>query len=118
HYIRILTAVKDQTGAVGWFLENLSHAHYIPSFSPLRGQWWLLRHLANSDPDLDRDAPWKSVVPQPASFEDVWRRLRPDWWLLDWTQDGPDRSPKAGGCILFLLLGGTAYSGWMTRRRA
>ena len=65
HYIRMLIAVKDQTGAGGWYQEHLSHGHYIPAFSPLRGQWWLLRHLIHDDPELDRDAPWKSVVPYP-----------------------------------------------------
>jgi hypothetical protein len=83
-YIRVLIAVKDQTGAPGWFRESLTHGHYVPVFSPLVGQAWLLGHLVRRDPDLDRDAPWKSIIPQTAIFADVWSRLRIDWWLLEW----------------------------------
>src|SRR6185436_13923580 len=83
HYIRVLIAVKDDTGASGWFQENLSHGHYIPVFSPIRGHWWLLKHLWRGEADLDRDAPWKPVVPQPAHLEDAWTRVRVDWWILN-----------------------------------
>jgi hypothetical protein len=93
HYIRILIAVKDQTGAYGWFTEHLSHGHFIPEFSPIRGHAWMLSHLVRNDPELDRDAPWKSVIPQPANLTDAWSRMRLDWWLLDW----PDPPVKEGG---------------------
>lgn len=83
HYIRVLISVKDQTGASGWFRESLTQAHYIPVFSPLVGQAWLLRHLVNRDPELDHDAPWKSVVPMNANLSDAWSRLRLDWWVLE-----------------------------------
>ncbi len=84
HYIRVLISVKDQTGAAGWFRESLTQAHYIPVFSPLVGQAWLLRHIVQRDPDLDRDAPWKSIMPISANLADSWSRLRIDWWPLDW----------------------------------
>ena len=42
HYIRIAIAVKDQTGAAGWFTEDLHHVHFIPQFSPLVGHAWML----------------------------------------------------------------------------
>jgi hypothetical protein len=86
HYIRALIAVKDQTGAPGWFTEHLSHGHYVPPFSPLLGQVWLLRHLAHGDPDLQRDAPWHALVPTKFDSGDVWPRLRLDWWLLEWIE--------------------------------
>jgi hypothetical protein len=105
HYIRMLIAVKDQTGASGWFQENLSHGHYVPEFSPLRGHVWMLRHWWRDDPDLDRDAPWKTVLPLPADLSDGWRRLRLDWWALDWTDPQGKRS-KAGWATLALLEGG------------
>jgi hypothetical protein len=83
HYIRVLIALKDQTGAYGWFTEHLSHGHFIPEFSPIRGHAWMLAHLVRNDPELDRDAPWKPVIPQPANLTDAWSRLRLDWWLLE-----------------------------------
>ena len=98
HYIRVLIAVKDQTGAPGWFRESLSHGHYIPLFSPLVGQAWLLRHLVTNDSDLDRDAPWKPIIPQTAHLGDAWARLRLDWWVLDWLTEKepwrPEDRPK------------------------
>lgn len=110
HYIRVLISVKDQTGAWGWFQENLSHGHYIPEFSPLRGHLWLLRHGLLSDGDLDRDAPWKPVIPAPADLSDAWRRLRPDWWLLDWHD--PVTGPSLAGVgILVMLLAGAWWTG-------
>ena len=95
HYIRVLIAVKDQTGAPGWFRESLTQAHYIPSFSPLVGQWWLLRHLAAQDPDLDRDAPWRSIMPSHAYLADAWSRLRLDWWPLEWLTNKEPWMPGA-----------------------
>ena len=100
HYIRVLIAVKDQTGAGGWFTEHLSHGHYIPAFSPLRGQRWLLRHLVHDEPDLDRDAPWKSIVPYPVEHE---RRLdahRIDWWLLEYAQGVGRAAPRVAAALL------------------
>src|SRR5262249_45588518 len=115
HYIRVLIAVKDQTGASGWFQEHLSHGHYLPAFSPLRGQWRLLRHLVRDDPDLDRDAPWKSLVPFPANMSEAWARTRLDWWLLEYTTGTP--RPRVGAALLLLLASATTASGvWALRR--
>lgn len=116
HYIRVLIAVKDQTGAGGWFQEHLSHGHYIPAFSPLRGQRWMLRHLVHDDPALDEDAPWKSIVPFPANMNDAWTRVRLDWWLLEFVQ-GSDARPKVAAVLLLLMIAATTATGvWALRR--
>jgi len=132
HYIRVLIAVKDQTGAPGWFRESLTHGHYIPVFSPLAGQWWLLSHLVRRDPDLDRDAPWKPVIPQTTNLAEAWSRLRIDWWALEWlTSKEPWRPgerprglrgdppvPIAATSAAFLVLcAGTWLAGRAVRRR-
>jgi hypothetical protein len=83
HYIRMLIAIKDQTGASGWYQEQLGHAHYMPQFAPLRGHLWLLGHKLSGDSDLNRDAPWKLLVPQRVNLDQQFRDLRFDWWLLD-----------------------------------
>ncbi|HEX6838266.1 MAG TPA: hypothetical protein VF334_16935 [Polyangia bacterium] len=116
HYIRALIAVKDQTGAGGWFQEHLSHGHYIPAFSPLRGQRWLLHHLVHDDPDLDRDAPWKSIVPFPSNTSETWTRIRLDWWLLEFVQ-GDTKRPKVAAALLLLMLAATATTGVFALRR-
>lgn len=132
HYIRALIAVKDQTGAPGWFRESLTHDHYVPVFSPLVGQAWLLSHLVRRDPDLDRDAPWKSVMPNVANLADTWGRLRLDWWLLEWVTNkepwrigkrpldlrGEPPIPVAATAGMFLLLAaGVALGARGVRRR-
>jgi hypothetical protein len=115
HYIRVMIAAKDQTGAGGWFQEHLSHGHYIPAFSPLVGQAWLLRHLIDDDGELDRDAPWKSVIPYPVDLHDAWNRLRFDWWLLEFT-GSPPQSPKPGFVLLLIMTLATAATGTLALR--
>jgi hypothetical protein len=109
--------VKDDTGASSWFQENLSHGHYIPVFSPIRGQWWLLSHLVRNDPDLDRDAPWKSVMPLPARLDDGWGRLRIDWWILNFTDSANKKQLQSAAALFTLFTFVTLWSGWTLRRR-
>jgi hypothetical protein len=115
-YIRALIAVKDQTGAGGWFQEHLSHGHYIPAFSPLRGQHWLLRHMVHEDPDLDRDAPWKSIVPFPSNTTETWTRIRLDWWLLEFG-GGDNGRPKVAAVLLLIMMLATTATGVLALRR-
>ena len=131
-YIRTLIAVKDQSGAAGWFKESLTHGHYLPVFSPLVGQAWLLSHMIRRDPELDRDAPWKSVVPVSTNLVDTWSRLRLDWWPLEWLGNkepwrpgerplelkGEPPVPYAATAIAFsLLLAGVVLGARGVRRR-
>jgi len=110
HYIRALIAVKDQTGAPGWFQENLTHGHYIPSFSPIAGQWWMLKHYVTQTPDLARDAPWRNERIAPADLTEAWNRLRIDWWGLDWIDIEGKPDPYFLS-LLVLLVGGSILSG-------
>jgi hypothetical protein len=118
HYIRVLIAVKDDTGAGGWFQENLSHGHYIPVFSPIRGHWWFLRHLLARDNDIGKDAPWKPVVPQPSHLEDAWSRVRVDWWLLNFTDAANRRQLAAASGLLAFFVAATSWAGARTLRTA
>jgi hypothetical protein len=108
-FIRAITAVKDQTGAEGWFREHLSHAHFIPEFSPIRGHAWLLSHLVRRDPDLDHDAPWKKLVPGTVQLDHTWAELRLDWWPLEW-MSASEKPTGATATVLILLLLGVAWS--------
>ena len=110
HFISIIIDVKDRTGAAGWFRDALSHSHYIPQFSPLRGHLWLLEHLARGDPDLDADAPWKLLVPQPVDLSAHWATLRIDWWALDLA------GTPVGSRLLVVLLFGAGLAGVSVRR--
>jgi hypothetical protein len=125
HYIRILISVKEQTGAAGWFQDALSHGHYIPLFSPLRGHAWLLSHMLRRDPDLDADAPWKYLVPQTARYDDAWGRARFDWWPLEWlserdshdTKDRLNLGAVAATTVTFTLLAAGAWLSYRAARR-
>jgi hypothetical protein len=116
HYIRILQTVRDQTGGNGWSVHHLPHGYFIPEFSPLAGHFWLLRHLAANDPDLDRDAPWKTLLPRKLQLNDAWARLRVDWWGNDWFA-GPTKAAKSGAVILLLLCSGVVVPLLALRRR-
>jgi hypothetical protein len=119
HFINIVIAVKDQTGAAGWFRESLSQAHFMPEFSPVRGHAWLLSHLVRGDRDLDHDAPWKKLLPEPLNLDRNWTALRFDWWPLEWLsatiQPEPRRPPRrptaATATMLLLLFAGVVLSG-------
>jgi len=130
HYIRLLITLKDQTGASGWFKESLTQGHYIPVFSPLVGQAWLLGHLVRRDSDLDHDAPWKSILPQSANLSETWSRLRIDWWALEWVTNkepwrigqkpldlkGDPPIPIAATGIAFLILAAGVIVSWRGMR--
>lgn len=113
HYLRVLITMKDQTGAAGWFHESLSHGHYIPQFSPLRGHLWLLSHLVRKDPALERDVPWTLIVPEPVRLQEAWARLRLDFWALDWDSH---KGPRNGLAMLLGLI--AVLNGRSVRRRA
>jgi len=115
HYIRIAIAVKDQTGASGWYGEDLHHCHFIPQFSPLVGHTWMLRHLLHDDPAILADAPWKRVAPGKVNLANEWSGVRLDWWLLDWTPVPAARPAMAA--VLLLLASAGAWAALGLRRK-
>jgi hypothetical protein len=122
HYIRIAISVKDQTGATGWYGEDLHHCHFIPQFSPIVGHAWMLRHALLLDDDILADAPWKRVVGGPVNLVRDWQGVRLDWWGLDWfgLSPPPRDYPPAyawGAALALLLLGLGGWSALGIRRR-
>jgi hypothetical protein len=104
----MLIAIKDQTGASGWFQEQLGHAHYMPQFSPLRGHFWLLMHKLRGDSDLNHDMPWKLLVPQRVDLRVQYQGLRFDWWLLDFA-NSPAQHRWAVALLVSLLAFGLIF---------
>jgi hypothetical protein len=82
-YLRVLATVRNSTGATLWFTPTPSQAHFVPPFSPIIGQAWLLWHLLRHDRDGSHDAPWRQLVPGTPRLEAEWPKLRIDWWALD-----------------------------------
>ncbi len=109
HYIRIAIAVKDQTGADGWYGEDLHHCHFIPQFSPLVGHAWMLRHTLLGDDDILADAPWSRVTTGKVSLAGEWRATRPDLWAFDWF-DRKSGARRWGAGLLALLSSLGAWS--------
>jgi hypothetical protein len=113
-------AVKDQTGAPGWFTEDLHHCHFIPQFSPLVGHTWLLRHVLHRDDDLLSDAPWRRVAPGKVNLAPEWSTTRIDWWGLDWfwpEHPGSPTAPGWGAGVLVVLAATGASAALGLRRR-
>jgi hypothetical protein len=119
HYIRILIAIKDQTGAAGWFHEQLGHGHYVPQFSPLRGHLWMLSHHLRQDLEANHDAPWRLIVPNRVDLSRQLAALRPDliWIAMAETPKTGPRHPLALPLWLLLLCGGAGWAGVGLRRR-
>ena len=115
HYIRVLVSVQEQTGGAAWSADYLPDGYYVPQFSPVSGHWWLLRHYARNDPDLDRDAPWKLLLNRRIDLAPQWARLRIDWWGLDWLGGTPTASGM-GWMIIGLLGAGALLSAAGLRR--
>jgi hypothetical protein len=114
HYIRIAIAVKDQTGAAGWYTEDLHHCHFIPQFSPLVGHAWMLRHvLFGGDPLAD--APWRRVAPGRVRLDREWSAVRIDWWGAEL---GPAPQLLLPGVLIAgVVLAGGVWAGLGLRRR-
>lgn len=108
HFIRVLIAVKDQTGARGWFEWSLSHGHFFPVFSPIRGHLWLLGHYLSGDPNLPRDAPWALAFPGKLNLGDAWARLRLDWWWLNWQATW--RASLVADALFAIMIAGLGWT--------
>jgi hypothetical protein len=108
HYIRILVTVQEQIGGGAWSPDFLPDGYYVPQFSPISGHWWLMRHYVHNDPDLNRDAPWKLLLPRPIDLRPHWARLRVDWWGCDWLDGTPTSRPI--GWLIIALLGAGALT--------
>jgi len=117
HYIRIAIAVKDQTGASGWYGEDLHHCHFIPQFSPLVGHAWLLRHRLASDDDILADAPWRRVASTKVNIVNEWGATRFDLWAFDWFDRNGARGWGAAWLLVWFSVGGWSIAGLRKRLR-
>lgn len=117
HHSRVLMLVRQQAEIPSaWSEDHLAFGYYVPQFSQLVGNAWLLRHVINRDPDLRRDAPWRALLTAPIDLQSAWPAMRIDWWALDWLS-GPQKRLPAGLVTLGLFLAGAAWGGIAVRRR-
>ena len=108
-YPHVLAVVREQTGAGGWF-PDLDDAHFIPQFSPILGQAWLLDHFLRNDRNLAADAPWKLLQQNTPRLDKELLALHLDWWALGW--------PRLPAAVLLGVLSALATAGaWLTVRR-
>jgi hypothetical protein len=110
HYIRVLIAIRPSHRAA-----DDPHWHFIPSFSPLVGHWWILKHMIRHDPNMLADAPFaQHIIGAPPRLNRL-HEVPVDWWLLEWFSLGPRPRAIASG-IAALWLAGIAASLWDGRR--
>jgi len=112
-FLRLVDVVRGATGAPVWFGDQASECHFIPQFSPLVGQPWMIRHVFGRDRDGAADAPWRLLVPGTPKLDGEFPKLRADWWALE--------APRAhaaalGGGLTLLALAG-ALGVWRSYRR-
>jgi hypothetical protein len=82
-FVRVVTMVKNGTGAAGWFAAP-DACHFIPQFSPLQGQPWLIAHALKHDRNLSVDPPWTFLIATTPRLDRDWPLLRVDWWAAAW----------------------------------
>jgi hypothetical protein len=112
-YLRVATAVRNQSGAPVWFTDPPSHAHFIPQFSPIAGHAWLLSHHLRGDKALGADPPFRLLVPTALKLEPEAAQLRLDWWPLG----APPLAAALGLATFAAAVTGVAVYGLSRRRR-
>jgi hypothetical protein len=114
-HLRIIQKIRDQTGAASWWSpDHLPDSYFVPQFSPVWGHIWLLKHMWQNDPNLNRDPPWRNLIVKKIDLKDAWERLRIDWWGADWADE---RHATVGLGMFLLLYSLTFASGWALGRR-
>lgn len=107
--------MPNRTGATsapgagcGVCFEDVFEMHYLPQFQPIRGYWWLVRHVAAGHDWVraERDAPWHPDTTLTLNLAATYPRARFDWWLLD-----HKRFDWTWVCALGLTVG-LALSSW------
>jgi len=141
HYIRLATEAGTQwlgnpnrlgspaymPNNCGACFEEMNFMQWVPAFSPIRGQAWLLRHTYNEEPweVAAKDAPWLDYTNLDINAKRTYERSRIDWWYRDYHGKFPDEataifkalfSSLAFGFTLF--VGGLWWSRWRQRRFA
>src|SRR5262249_12644289 len=105
---RLLTMVRDQTGAPSWFAESPSEAHFIPQFSPIGGHAWMARHAFGRDRDGAADAPWRQLVPNTPKLDGEWPKLRADFLLASAPRS--TAAPLLAACVAAFALAAIALA--------
>jgi len=94
-------------------LDNLYMASFVPSFSPIAGHLWLLKHAITGDPQLSKDPPWKWLGYKAFNRRVKDRPVQPNlWFCIDRTEFGNILSIIMA--IFFILM--SIASGWEIRK--
>ena len=105
HYIRITQEARDEwlgnpdrsgaptptvDGLCGACFEDVHQLQWLPAFVPVEGHYWLLRHAVRGDDweTAAQDAPWSRYTKKPLDIQRTYKRVRFDWWPLEFWQHG------------------------------
>lgn len=129
HFIRIAITAKNQwlgqPDRSGSYIPEKGRGHcdscfedtyellWTPPFSPIRGNYWLLKAMARGDDwkSAQVDAPWRGYTTLPIDLSQTYPRARIDWWVLLWALDLP-ATRTAGVSLLALMLAALAAGVW------
>jgi hypothetical protein len=80
--IVVAGTVNPEGGAGAPMFFDVAFSNFIPMFSHLVGNWWLVKHMLHTY-DLEADAPWKAMkdfhMPAPIGIEG--EKVWPFWWV-------------------------------------
>ena len=84
----------------------MNFMQWVPPFQPIRGQYWLVKHVWAEDtwPVAEQDAPWRGYTNLNVNAARTYARARIDWWYRDYHEK---HQTEADAIMLFLAFGGT-----------
>jgi len=121
HWIRVAIEVKNQwlgnPNRSGSYIAEKGRGHcdscfedtyellWTPAFHPVRGHWWLLKHVMAGDgvEVVQRDAPWRAYTKLEMRLKDSYPRARLDWWPMVWMKDAKQTRSLGIGVMIGLV---------------
>lgn len=119
-FYEYMTVVRHQVPRNAFFMPGRQDLrddqlllHFVPEFSPIAGQWWILKYtlkdeFGDDDKDIiesmQKDFPWKGIMSYTAPT-DLSRAIGFDTWWNYFSKYFPSAKKWTGTVLLFMLSG-------------
>lgn len=96
-------------------LEDMYPVMWLPPFQPIRGHWWLAKHVVARHTWMEAavDAPWRHYTVLPIDIAFSYERGRIDWWRNEWKAFPKFANRLLAGLIaMTVICGAFLVIGW------
>jgi len=99
--------IPDHGGMCDACFEDTHQLHWLPQFQPIRGHFWMLRHVTAGHDWVraEKDAPWHPETSLRLDIRSTYERVRVgpriDWWVMEYS-----RHHRQAVIIGLVLIGG------------